>query len=296
MLVVGGPTASGKTNLAIQLASHYQSVIISADSRQFYSELNIGVARPNANELAQVKHYFIADRSIQQPLTAGAYAIEAITLLEKLWLKNPVTIVCGGSGLFIKAITEGLDDNRPTDLNLRNELNALLKEKGLAYLQQMLLKIAPKATNALDINNPKRVIRALEILQLNGEIGPKQPTDSPNFDVLYIGITHDRNVLYNAINQRVLKMLADGLEKEAFSLYPFSTTTPVLQTVGYSEFFEYFRGNISYTTAVAQIQQNSRRYAKRQLTWFNNQFNMHWFKPHEAYNNTLALVKQKYDH
>ena len=267
IFVIQGPTASGKTSLAIALAQHYQTEIISFDSRQFYKELAIGVARPSAQELQQVPHHLIASHSITAPLNAAQFAAEAQPILEKLLQENGSAVLVGGSALFADALLLGLDP-LPHDAAVQAKWQSIFDQDGLEALQKALLRQDPDFYQEVDIMNPLRLIRALEINELTGRSnlelrkGAKQDLD--NLHRFYIN--WPRQELYERINWRVDQMILEGLEQEAALFYPDFQTNTALQTVGYQEFFTYFNGVYAKEEAVDKIKQHSRNYAKRQLT------------------------------
>ncbi len=293
LIVVVGPTAVGKTALAIQLANHFKTSIISADSRQFYQEMSIGTAKPNAEELAQANHYFINSRSIAEDYTAGDFEREALVRLAVLFKSTDVVIAVGGSGLFVRALTEGLDDLPKAGEVIREKLNEWFRTEGLEPLKQRLQEIDPTYYEKADIDNQQRVIRAIEVFEASGKpisfFMNKQKAERP-FQVITIGLNTDREWLYNRINQRVDLMIEAGLLEEVKSLLPFRNK-PALLTVGYAEIFEYLDGKISLEDAVSQIKQNSRRYAKRQITWFKKYGNTVWFEP-QAKEEIFAYLDQ----
>lgn len=281
LIVIAGPTASGKTAMAIALAKQLNTVILSADARQFYVETTIGTAKPTTIELNEVPHYFINNLSIQNPYSVGQYEVEVLQLLDELFLTLDVVILCGGSGLFIQAVTEGLDNLPDTEADLRQQIEAQFAEKGLAWLQEIIKEKDPEYFMQADIMNPKRLIRALTVIEQTGmpfsSFHKKNPRPR-NFECIKICLDLPRNELYERINNRVLKMMEQGLEQEAASLYPFKHLN-ALHTVGYTELFEYFNGKISLARAVELIQQHSRNYAKRQLTWFRKDPDYIWCAP-----------------
>jgi len=284
LIVVCGPTAVGKTSLAIELATYYKTEIISADSRQFYKELNIGTAKPSFNELSIIKHHFINNLSITDEYSSGSYEKEVLQLLNGWYKKNskPV-IIAGGSGLFIKAVCEGFDALPKIEEKIRNNLKTFFLKDGIKALQKKLEINDPHYYEIVDKNNPQRLIRALEVIKCTGKsyssFLKKQP--KPRFfDSVYIGLNIDRNLLYERINCRVDIMMESGLLAEVESLYNYKHLK-ALQTVGYTELFEYLDGKLNKEQAVALIKQNTRRYAKRQITWFKKIENMKWFEPQE---------------
>lgn len=283
LVCVAGPTASGKTSLAIDLAQHFDTEIISFDSRQFYRELKIGAAPPSAEELAQVPHHFIQDRSIEQELSAGAFAEEALVKLEALFKKHSVVVAVGGSGLYLRALLEGFDDLPAVPNEIRQELNALFQAEGIETLQKELSRKDPQYFQEVDRQNPQRLIRALELIRHSGktysELRTGNKAERP-FHNLQIALDWERAKLYERINQRVDLMIEAGLIDEVEGLIPYQHLN-ALQTVGYRELFPYFEGILSLDEAIAEIKKNSRRYAKRQITWFRRDANLQWFQPAE---------------
>ena len=279
LIVIQGPTASGKTALAIELAKHFQTVIVSADSRQFYKEMSIGTAKPNIEEQAGIKHYFIDSHSIQKPLTAADYEKEALEVLKAEFLQHDYIILVGGSGMFIDALCKGLDPI-PSNIELRDELTNEFKLSGLENLCRELKEKDPEYFSQVDQKNPARIIRAIEAIRLSGKTYSELRTKKPaqrEFESFSFVIDLPREVLYNRINQRVEIMFDKGLLEEAQKLIPYQDLQS-LNTVGYSELFSYFKGEIDLETAKEQIKQNSRRYAKRQLTWFKRDEKAQWLK------------------
>jgi len=269
LIVIGGPTASGKTALAIEVAKHFGTEIISGDSRQFYTEMKIGNARPTEEELAQVPHHFIADRSLMDPLTAGRFAEQALDLLEKLFERHEVVVLTGGSGLYLRALCEGLDVFPDVTEAAQTQVQKMVEEQGLPGLQAELERLDPAYFASVDQQNARRLERALKVSLSSGKpyssfLGnrPERP-----FTCEYFTTSLPRPELYDRINRRVELMLEAGLEAEAITLRPFRHL-PVLQTVGYRDWWPYFDGEYSRERAVELIRQNSRRYAKRQVTWF----------------------------
>jgi len=270
IFVIQGPTASGKTSLAIALARHYQTEIISFDSRQFYKELAIGVARPTTEELKQVPHHFIASHSIENPLNAAQFAAEAQPVLEKLLQEKGAAVLVGGSALFADALLLGLDP-MPHDADVQAKWQKIFEQDGLEALQKALLRQDPDFYQEVDVMNPLRLIRALVIEELTGRSncalrkGAKK--DPENLQRFYID--WPRQELYERINWRVDQLVLEGLEQEAASFYPDFQNNTALQTVGYQEFFTYFNGVYAKEEALDKIKQHSRNYAKRQLTWLS---------------------------
>lgn len=279
LISIIGPTAIGKTALSIKLANYFDTEIISADSRQFFKEMNIGTAAPSKEELAAAKHHFIHHKSIQDNYNVGAFENDALNTLNKLFKSQDIVIMVGGSGLYIDAVTKGLDDFPEVDANIRQTLNSDLETKGLPFLQNKLKELDIVSFNNIAIDNPHRVIRALEIC-----IGTGKPYASflnkkntnRNFKTITIGLTAERETIYNRINQRIDIMMQQGLLDEVKSLVDFKNLN-ALNTVGYKELFNYLDGEWPLDFAVSEIKKNSRRFAKRQLTWFKKDENTLWF-------------------
>lgn len=276
LVCIVGPTGVGKTKLAIQLANHYKTEIISADSRQFYKELNIGVAKPDNDELNTAKHHFIGHKSITSYYSAGDFERDADLLLNQLFKHNNLVIAVGGSGLYVKALTEGLDDMPPVDLDLRNELTLTYNNFGIAALQNILKNEDPIKFQSIDIQNPQRVMRAIEHVRQQILVGSTKKQKP--YTTLPIVINLPREKLYNQINCRVDEMLRNGLVEEANQLVSHKAQN-ALKTVGYTELFEYFEGKHNLYTATELIKQHTRNYAKKQITWFKKQFQQNWFEP-----------------
>ena len=288
LIVIAGPTASGKTAAAIQLAQHYHTVIVSADSRQFFREMSIGTAKPTEDELAAAPHYFINSHSITEPFSVGDFERECMQLLDELFKKHDVVILVGGSGLYIKAITEGFDELPTADPDIRDRLNTELAANGIAALQERLKQVDPTYYTEVDINNPQRVIRALEVYEATGNpisSYRKSIVNKRPFHIIKFGLDMPRAKLYNRINQRVDMMVNDGLVEEVAALTPYRHYN-ALNTVGYSELFEYFDGKTDMDTAISAIKQNTRRFAKRQLTWFRKDKELIWM---DAGNENLVV-------
>jgi tRNA dimethylallyltransferase len=280
LIAVVGPTASGKTAAAIELARHFKTVIVSADSRQFYQEMSIGTAKPNDEELAAATHYFIGSHSITESFSAGDYEKQSQELLASLFKDYDVVILVGGSGLFIKAVCEGFDEFPDIKAGIRDKLNNDFDEKGLGYLQEKLKIADPEYYSQADINNPQRVIRALEVFESTGKPFSsfrKSTINRRSFNVIKIGLNLERKDLYSRINARVDEMVKHGLIEEVRSLLPFRHLN-ALNTVGYSELFDYFDKKADLETAIDLIKQNTRRFAKRQLTWFGKDKEITWLK------------------
>lgn len=284
LIIILGPTAVGKTDAAIKLATDLKTGIISADSRQFYKEMSIGTAKPTETQLATVKHYFINNLSINDDYSCGDFEREVIDKLTLLFEKNDSVVMVGGSGLFLKAVCEGIDEMPPEDKELRAKLNFQFQTEGLTNLLLQLQNLDPNYFNQIDHHNSQRIIRALEVC-----ISTQKPYSSfrtgkiikRDFEIIKIGLMLDRALLYKRINERVDIMLENGLENEAKLLYPYKNIN-ALQTVGYQEFFDYFDDKITKEKAIDSIKQNTRRFAKRQMTWFNKDKEIHWMHPEDA--------------
>lgn len=293
LIVIAGPTASGKTALSVSLAKKLNTVVVSADSRQFYQEMSIGTAKPTVEEMDGVPHYFIDSESIFEELNAAHYAQKAERLLEELFKTHSTIILTGGSGMFIDALCFGLDDI-PHDPIIQEELNTLYKEKGLAKLLEELKQKDEEYYNQVDRNNPIRIIRAIEVIRITQKtysslrIGKKKEVA---FDIHYFVLDLPRSFLYERINLRVDKMIEAGLEAEAKKLYPHKGLK-ALATVGYTEWFDYFDGKTSKDECIELIKQNSRRYAKRQITWFKRHKDAVWI-PYDQTETMLQLILNK---
>lgn len=281
LLVVVGPTGSGKTDLSIRLARHYAAPVLSTDSRQVYRGMPIGTAQPSDDQLQVAEHHFIASHDIKDNLSCGEYEVQALERLGKLFADHDYVVAVGGSGLYVRALCEGMDDLPQADESLRAELGRRLEAEGVGALAEQLRELDPVYYEVVDRSNPARVVRALEVCLQTGRPYSEQRTGerrSRPFGIVKIGVDLPRTELYDRINRRVDQMLADGLEAEARALYPYRELN-ALQTVGYREFFDYFDGRTGYDEAVELIKRNSRRYAKRQLTWFRRDPEIRWFRP-----------------
>ncbi len=283
LIVVVGPTAIGKTSLAIQLAQHYKADILSADSRQFYKEMSIGTAKPNAKELSMAKHFFIDNISIHENYTVGHFEKEALSVLNTIFLENDIAVLVGGSGLYINALVNGLHNFPEISTETQNKIDETYSQFGLQGIQDLLKELDPQYYNKVDLNNPHRILRALAVCVQSGK--PYSSYLEPdltnrNFEPIFIGLQMDRALLYQRIIERVLQMMDQNLLEEVKQLLPFKHLN-ALQTVGYTELFDYLENKIDLETAVAQIQQHTRNYAKRQITWFKKNKAIQWFAPHE---------------
>lgn len=281
MIIIAGPTAVGKTALSLQLAQQWGTDIISADSRQCFQELNIGVAKPDADELALVKHYFINSHSIQEEVNAAVFEQYALDAAASVFQQHSVAVMVGGTGLYIKAFCEGMDAIPAVPEAVHQQVVSGYQEKGLDWLQQELRECDPAFWAVAEQQNPQRLMRALEVLYATGQsindfrTGRKEPRP---FNVIKIGLELERELLYRNINTRVDIMMERGLLEEATAFYPFRHLN-ALQTVGYREFFDYLDGKTTLPKAVELLKQNTRHYAKRQMTWFKRDEGMKWFNP-----------------
>jgi len=280
LLVIVGPTASGKTKLAIELATHFRTEILSADSRQVYKELNIGTAKPDKAERQGIPHHFIDHVSIHDSYNAGIYGREANEVLENLFKNNPVAVMAGGTGLFVKAALDGLDDLPQADEELRQQLQKQLESKGIIVLADQLKILDPVYAASADLSNPQRLIRALEVCLISGKpfssFAQNKKAERP-YDIVYIGLDLPRPLLYQRINERVDKMMEQGFLDEAKTLLSYKDIN-ALQTVGYKELFAHLEGKYSLEKAIDLIKQHTRNYAKRQMTWFRKIEGVHRFE------------------
>lgn len=294
LVILLGPTAVGKTSLAIALAKKFNTVIFSADSRQLYKEIPIGTAQPTPEEIQEVAHFFIASNSITEHIDAGRYGKEARELLISEFKKHALIIMAGGSGLYMDAVINGFDDLPDANPTIRAELNLEFQEKGISVLQDELKKLDPIYFAQVDQHNPARLMRAIEICRLSEKkyselrIGK---AESNAFEVLKIGLDLPREELYARINNRVEVMFENGLEEEARSVFPYRKMN-ALQTVGYKELFDYFDGQLTKEKAIELIKQHSRNYAKRQLTWWRRDTAITWFHPTQL-KEIEILISQK---
>ena len=301
LITIVGPTAIGKTSLSIALAQHFGCDIISCDSRQFFKEMHIGTAVPNEDELASAPHHFIQNKSIFENYTVGDFEKEAIAKLDELFLKNNVQIMVGGSGLYVDAILKGFDDFPEIDNSVREKINADFEELGIVYLQQQLKNLdadfyqSIASENPQTLQNPQRMKRFVEVCIGTGKPYSSflnQKKNQRNFTPVIIGLEAARETMYDRINQRVDIMIDEGLVKEAESLFP-NKELNALQTVGYRELFDYFERKISLDFAIEEIKKNTRRFSKRQLTWFKRTENVKWFDFKTDANEIINYIKSK---
>ncbi len=295
LICVVGPTAIGKTALAIKLANAFSTEIISADSRQFYKEMSIGTAVPSETELTSAKHHFIQNKSIFEEYSVGDFERDCIAFLNDFFKTNNIAVMVGGSGLYVDAVVKGLDIFPEVPSEIREKLNFELQEKGIETLQDELKKVDPYYFEKVDIQNPHRLIRALEVFRATGKPFStflKKESVQRNFETIFIGLNAERETTYNRINLRVDKMIEDGWIEEAKSLYTHKERN-ALQTVGYRELFEYFDGNILKEEAISEIKKNTRRFAKRQHTWFKKNEAINWFDFETEASEIIDFIKEK---
>jgi tRNA dimethylallyltransferase len=279
LITISGQTASGKTNLSIRLAQNLNCSIISCDSRQFYKEMSIGTAVPSKLELSKANHYFIHHKSVKDNYTVGDFQNDALKLIENLFKKDDYIILTGGSGMYMDAIVNGIDKFPKIKLGVRELLNEKHNSRGILFLKNKLKELDPEYYDIVDVNNHRRLIRALEVCISTGKPYSSflnKKNKKYDFESVNFGIKVDRELLYKKINYRVDKMISDGLIKEAKTLLNFKDLNP-LNTVGYKELFEHFKGNLTKSQAIEKIKQNTRRYAKRQMTWLKNK-NLVWIE------------------
>ena len=279
LITISGQTASGKTNLSIRLAQNLNCSIISCDSRQFYKEMSIGTAVPSKLELSKANHYFIHHKSVKDNYTVGDFQNDALKLIENLFKKDDYIILTGGSGMYMDAIVNGIDKFPKIKLGVRELLNEKHNSRGILFLKNKLKELDPEYYDIVDVNNHRRLIRALEVCISTGKPYSSflnKKNKKYDFESVNFGIKVDRELLYKKINYRVDKMISDGLIQEAKTLLNFKDLNP-LNTVGYKELFEHFKGNLTKIQAIEKIKQNTRRYAKRQMTWLKNK-NLVWIE------------------
>jgi tRNA dimethylallyltransferase len=281
LVVIVGPTGVGKTELCLQIAEHYDTPIINADSRQIFAELPIGTAAPTPEQMQRVKHYFVGSHHINDYYSAAMYESDVLSLLEKLFLAHDVVLLSGGSMLYIDAVCKGIDDIPTVDKATRELYKQRLNTEGLPVLLEELKRVDPEHYNIVDKQNPRRVVHALEICHMTGKTYSSFRTNTIKkrpFNIVKIGLNRPREELYERINQRVLHMMDQGLEAEARQLYPMKGLNS-LNTVGYKELFKYIEGVIPREEAIRQIQSNTRQYMRKQLTWFKKDDTIQWFSP-----------------
>lgn len=294
LISIVGPTGIGKTALSLKLASHFKTEIISADSRQFYKEIPIGTAAPNSEELSIAPHHFIHHKSIKEAYSVGAFEKDAIEKLELLHSSKAVVVMVGGSGLYVNAVLKGFDEFPDIATDIREQLNLELESKGLEVLQQELKRLDPKSYESIALKNPHRVIRALEICRGTGlpySSFLKKPKAQRAFKTISIGLKAKRPLMYERINNRVDAMIENGLLEEAKAVFKYRDFN-ALNTVGYKELFHYFDGQWTLDFAISEIKKNSRRFAKRQMTWFQKDSETQWFEYDTDVQNILEHIKR----
>ena len=300
LVLILGPTGVGKTELSLRVAEHFGSPILSCDSRQMYRAIPIGTAAPTAEEQARVKHYFIATHELNEDYNAGQYERDAIALIEELFHAHDILVMTGGSMLYADAVCNGLDDLPAVPDEIRKEVTRLYQEKGLVWLQSEVQRLDPAYWNEVDRQNPARLIHCVELCLTTGKpyssLLSKKPTSNSRqlvtnrpFRILKIGLERPREELYDRINRRVEQMIADGLVEEAKAVWPMRHLNS-LQTVGYRELFAHFDGEYDLARAIELIQQNSRHYAKRQMTWFRRDNTIHWLNANDTYEKNIHLI------
>ena len=300
LVLILGPTGVGKTELSLRVAEHFGSPILSCDSRQMYRAIPIGTAAPTAEEQARVKHYFIATHELNEDYNAGQYERDAIALMEELFRAHDILVMTGGSMLYADAVCNGLDDLPAVPDEIRKEVTRLYQEKGLVWLQSEVQRLDPAYWNEVDRQNPARLIHCVELCLTTGKpyssllskkptSNSRQPITNRPFRILKIGLERPREELYDRINRRVEQMIADGLVEEAKAVWPMRHLNS-LQTVGYKELFAHFDGEYDLARAIELIQQNSRHYAKRQMTWFRRDNTIHWLNANDTYEKNIHLI------
>ncbi len=295
LITIVGATAIGKTALSIKLAQHFNCSIVSCDSRQFFKEMSIGTAVPSSEELEAAPHHFIQNRSIFDNYSVGQFEKDALTKLDELFTENPVQIMVGGSGLYVDAVLKGLDYFPEVNASIREKLTKELEENGIEKLQEQLKELDIETYNTITIDNPHRVMRALEVCIGSGKTYSSfknKPKTPRNFEVIKIGLTADRQIMYDRINKRVDIMLENGLLEEAKKMQPHKNLT-ALKTVGYRELFEYFEGNFTKEFAIEEIKKNTRRFAKRQGTWFRRDTQINWFDFQDDIQKIITCLEDK---
>lgn len=293
LITIIGPTAIGKTNLAIKIANYFKTEIVSADSRQFYKEMNIGTAKPSTSELNSIKHHLINNKSVNDDYNIYDYEKDALKSIESIFNKNDIAILVGGSGLYINTVLYGLDEIPGISAEVRNSLYLDLELKGIKQLQEKLKLLDPSSYRSIDINNPRRLIRALEVSISTGKSYSsflKKKKKKRDFNIIVLGINQERLDLYKKINTRVENMVERGLINEVKELYTLKGLN-TLNTIGYSEVFNYIENKYSLDECINEIKKNTRRYAKRQLTWFKSIDRVEWITPDYTFEKVIAYIK-----
>jgi tRNA dimethylallyltransferase len=280
VIIITGPTAAGKTALSLALARHFQTAVISADSRQCFRELNIGVAKPSIEELQEIKHEFINSHSIHEEVNAALFEELALQWAQEIFARRDVLVMVGGTGLYLKAFAEGMDSVPPANEQVRAEIREKYRRNGLLWLQQQISLKDPEFDRSGETQNPQRMMRALEVMESTGRSVLSFRNTSKKsrpFRIMSFGLRAPKDILYQRINDRVDLMMESGLLEEVRSLLPFRNLN-ALQTVGYAELFDHLNGNVGLVDAVSRIKQNTRHYAKRQMTWFRRNPDIHWLE------------------
>jgi tRNA dimethylallyltransferase len=293
LISIVGTTGIGKTKLAIEIAKYFDTEIISCDSRQFFREMKIGTATPTDEELAEIPHYFIGNLSVKDYYSIGQYEMDALNKIRQLFQNHNVIILVGGSMMYEKAVIEGLNDLPEADAENQKKLNEIQENKGYEKLLEILKKLDNEYFEKVDKDNPRRILRAIDVIWQTGKKYSElisDPKNKRNFNIIRIGIEAPREIIYEKINQRVDKMLENGLVEEAKNLIPFKNFVP-LQAVGYTELFKYFDGEWTLDFAIEEIKKNSRRFAKRQLTWYRKEGNINWVNFENSFAESLSLLK-----
>ena len=293
LITIIGPTAIGKTTLAIKIANYFKTEIVSADSRQFYKEMNIGTAKPSTSELNSIKHHLINNKSVNDDYNIYDYEKDALKSIESIFNKNDIAILVGGSGLYINTVLYGLDEMPGISTEVRNSLYLDLELKGIKKLQEKLKLLDPSSYRSIDINNPRRLIRALEVSISTGKSYSsflKKKKKKRDFNIIVLGMNQERLDLYKKINTRVDNMVESGLINEVKELYTLKGLN-TLNTIGYSEVFNYIEDKYSLDECINEIKKNTRRYAKRQLTWFKSIDSVEWITPNYTFEKVIAYIK-----
>lgn len=294
LIVLTGPTGIGKTSIGIKIAKHFKTEIVSSDSRQIFKELSVGTAVPNKAELTNLTHHLIQNHSIEESYNASKFEIEALDIINSLFKKHNLVLLVGGSMLYIDAVCKGIDIMPDADPGIRRMLKKKFETEGIESLRFQLKKLDPNYYESVDLKNPNRIIHALEICIMTGKAYSSfrsNPKKTRSFSTIKIGLNCDRKYLHDRINSRVDNMINAGLEKEAREYYHLKHLNS-LNTVGYREFFAYFDGEISREKAIELIKRNTRRYARKQLTWFRNDIEMSWFEPNQA-NEIITFIEKQ---
>lgn len=294
LISIIGTTGIGKTKLAIEIAKHFNTEIISCDSRQFFKEMKIGTATPTYEELTEAKHHFIGNLSVEDYYSIGQYEVEALKQLNDIFNKNDFAVMVGGSMMYEKAVIEGLNDLPEANEEHQNKLNEILEKNGIEELHEILAKEDPEYYEVVDRYNPRRLLRAIDVIWQTGRKYSdliSEPKNKRDFRVIRIGIDAPREIIYERINQRVDKMIENGLVEEVQKLINYKDKT-ALQTVGYTEIFKYLDGECTLDFAIEEIKKNSRRFAKRQLTWYRKEENIHWVNFENSKQEALSLLSK----